>query len=579
MPLFDILQTMTVSTGNKYRASTRYLRTGLTVLTGYSPYVPKHLLIAPQDLRTADASYAQEYYGGRYVLAGKLVETGGKSPFEIESADRQWKRELHSFGWLCNLSAASDQLSGNHAKSLVRDWVNLNGKTSDEDAWNVDVASRRLIAWLQHSILILSVPDHSFHQEFMHSLGVHVRFLKRHASVTPSGSPRLIAYLALAYASICFSGHASSLAFSEDRLNQELELQILPDGSHVSRNPEKILEVASYLLPFRQGCLAVDRAPSDEVMNACERLLLGLRFFRLGDGNFGRFNGCGATEADLLSTLLRYDEAAIAGFNNSSSGGYQRFENQNAVVLMDAGTPPKGELSQEVHAGCLSFEFSSGVDCVVVNAGTPPIRKTGVSALWRATAAHSTAVMNETSSCKFENSGQSESLMDGQMFSNSLKIDSSRTSDKSHEIVEASHLGYVREFGARHQRTLKFDRDTGRIEGEDWFTGPDKGDLYYTTRDTVAIHFHLHPNINAEVLEEENTIILKTRSGKVWNFVCNGLKPTLEESIYFASLTGPQNTHQIVLRFNACKTPLINWTFSPVEPRKESIDGSNTQEP
>ena len=34
-----------------------------------------------------------------------------------------------------------------------------------------------------------------------------------------------------------------------------------------------------------------------------------LRFFRHGDGNFALFNGMGPTPADLLATVLAYDDA------------------------------------------------------------------------------------------------------------------------------------------------------------------------------------------------------------------------------------------------------------------------------
>src|SRR6266542_4272307 len=41
------------------------------------------LLIAPQDLRTADATRATEIYAGRFVFAGKVVICDARSPFEI----------------------------------------------------------------------------------------------------------------------------------------------------------------------------------------------------------------------------------------------------------------------------------------------------------------------------------------------------------------------------------------------------------------------------------------------------------------------------------------------------------------
>ena len=48
---------------------------------------PERVLIAPPDLRLADPQIALEIYYGRFPLAGHLVETGGKSPFQLDIAN------------------------------------------------------------------------------------------------------------------------------------------------------------------------------------------------------------------------------------------------------------------------------------------------------------------------------------------------------------------------------------------------------------------------------------------------------------------------------------------------------------
>ncbi len=68
--------------------------------------VPSRLLIAPQDLRTADETNAADIYGGRFLFSGHLVETQGRSPFELDAVHEDWQRELHSFGWLRDLRAS-----------------------------------------------------------------------------------------------------------------------------------------------------------------------------------------------------------------------------------------------------------------------------------------------------------------------------------------------------------------------------------------------------------------------------------------------------------------------------------------
>ena len=566
MAILDTFQSYTASAGRTYRGLKRTVFSGATSLTGFSPFVPKHLLSSPPDLRTADPTLAKEFYRGRFMLAGRIVEIKGQSPFSNPSNeltnDREWIRELHSFGWLRHFSSSSDPIASSYAMVLVKDWIENGSSRSKEWAWDVEVASKRLIAWLQHSIIILSGRDHEFHQQFMRSLGSHVRFLKRYSGSASEGLPQLISNIALSYASICFSGHSNTLQFATQRLGQELERQVLPDGSHLSRNPQTNVDVLALLLPLKEAWISAGTTPPEHLIPAIERLMQGLRFFRLGDGNLARFNGAGVTDSGLIATVQRYDENVSAEALNATVGGYERLHIGDTIVMMDAASPPRGELSSLAHAGCLSFEFSSGPDCVVVNSGKPIRSTPNAPAVWRSTAAHSTAVFYNTSSSKFENTGTTNGLLDGQLFGAQLKAEATRTENQHGICVTAHHMGYVREFGARHQRIITLDDKGNRIRGNDWFSGPDKGDLYYTTKDAVTIHFHLHPSVETAELPDENAIILGTRSGNTWRFQCQEVTPSLEESIMFASLSGAVKTRQIALHFKACRTPEINWSFT-----------------
>src|SRR3981081_4957246 len=55
------------------------------------------VVIAPQDLRTADATRAAEIYAGRFVFAGKVVLCDSRSPFEIGPPAEDWAVAL--LGW------------------------------------------------------------------------------------------------------------------------------------------------------------------------------------------------------------------------------------------------------------------------------------------------------------------------------------------------------------------------------------------------------------------------------------------------------------------------------------------------
>ena len=144
------------------------------------------------------------------------------------------------------------------------------------------------------------------------------------------------------------------------QLIAEIERQILPDGGHVSRNPGALIELLLDLLPLRQAFQARNIAPPPQLNNAIDRMMPMMRFFRHGDGAFAHFNGMGPTPPDLMATMLAYDDARGAPLANAPHSGYQRIELGELVLLMDTGRPPPLAVSQEAHAGCLSFELSHG---------------------------------------------------------------------------------------------------------------------------------------------------------------------------------------------------------------------------
>lgn len=565
MSIFDKFRSIKLSMGRRYRHIKGKFYSGMTSMSGFTSFVPDRLVIEPQDLHTADALVAHDFYNGHYALGGITVETNGLTPFSLSAENDAWEQELNSFIWLRHFSANKDTLSDSHARALVKEWIELKPEQSSQYAWEIETTSKRLISWLCHSIVILSSTDHEFHHQLMRSMGKHVKILRRLIANAPEGMPVLYGHIALTYASICFSGNSNSLNAHRNKLAQELSKQILADGGHISRNPALIAEILALLLPLKEGFAAIEVAPPNELITAIERLLPALRFFRHGDGTIARFNGVGVTEKDLVTTLLRYDESLGEPVLDAIHSGYQRATSGNALLVMDTGEPPKGELSLQTNAGVLSFEFSNGLSSIIINCGNPAFHDGDTSEVWRTTNAHSTVTLNDVSTARFENPETAGRGISGQVFSRNLNLEYSRQDNKDGSTVTAAHDGYVKEFGIRHQRSLTLDSDGDRLYGQEWFSGPNKSDMRYTTRDKVTLRFHLHPDIKASLSANGETCLLETREGEQWRFDCPGFEVELVESIFFATLPAPKPTWQIVINTKAYDNPEINWALQKIQ--------------
>lgn len=524
------------------------------------------LVIAPQDLRTADATRASEIYAGRFAFAGKVVICDRRSPFEMTPPSDEWAVTLLSFAWLRHLRAADSAITRANARSLIDDWINLQGG-GHPLGWRLDILSRRIVCWLSQAPFVLQDADARFYRRFIRSLSRQVRYLRRTTKETRDGLPRLQALIALNFATLCLEGQSGNLRTNVRRLIDELRFQILPDGGHISRNPGVLIELLADLLPLRQLFSARDLQPPTALNNAIDRMMPMLRFFRHADGNFAQFNGMGPTAVDLLATVLAYDDARGMPVSNAPHSGYQRIDAGQTMLLMDTGKPPAMALSQEAHAGCLSFELSWRQHRLVINCGLPAVNRETWRQVARATAAHSTVTFNDKSSCHILESASFRRLLSGApIVSGPRHVLLEREEAPAGAVLRTSHDGYAVDFGVVHGRNIRLSADGRSLDGEDSFTPVDGKALPARAGDEFAIRFHLHPAIKASRLSDGRGVILLLPDREVWTFTTIGERVEIEESVFLAGTDGPRRAVQIVIYGHAREHATVKWSFAHTPP-------------
>ncbi len=563
-----------VSIANHAKLSWLLLRGGLRRLAGrlnghpllrwsFIPLKPDRLLIAPQDLRTTDATRAGEIYAGRFAFAGKIVVCDGRSVFEMEPPSEEWATALLGFSWLRHLHAADSAVTRANARALINEWIAVQGSWHPL-GWRPDVLSRRIVSWLSQATLVLEDADVAFYRRFLRSLVRQVRYLRHTAGDARRGVARMLAPIALSYAALCIAGQAKHIKSTTDRLNRVIEEQILPDGGHADRNPRAIIELLLMLLPLRQVFTSRNEAPPQPLLNAIDRMMPMLRFFRHSEGTFAHFNGMGATPADLLMTLLAYDDTRGAPLSNAPHSAYQRMEAGGSVLIIDTGGAPPIEASLEAHAGCLSFEFSSlKQNLIIVNCGMPATSREEWRRHARATASHSTVTFNDTSSARFIEAAAFRRVLGGSpMFGGPSYVSVTRENRADSIVLRAAHDGYAGPYGIVHERTLALAADGKRLEGEELFLSADGGQRIRTTRDRYAVRFHLHPSIKANRLTDGRGVMLMAPNKEVWIFsTYDDHVVELEDSVYLAGSDGPRRSVQMVIYGQARKAPRVVWTF------------------
>ena len=524
----------------------RFMLAGMASIS-YPGSQAEQLLLAPQELRTADPSFATELYNGHFGLAGRLAELNADSPFEIEPPSEGWERELYGFGWLRHLRATGSELSREQAKALVGDFVRLR-RSIKGLAWQPEIVGRRVISWLSNSVLILDSGEPQAYEDFLRALTSQLRYLSASYRDCPDGVPRLVTLMALIYAGLCIADQQSVVDRYTRPFSKELERQILPDGGHISRNPEALVELLLDLLPLRQCFVARDRTPPKELTDAIDRIMPMLRFFRIGDGTLARFNGCGPTPTDALATVLAYDDVEGSHVRSAVNSAYVRLNCGTMQLICDMGPAPASSLSADAQAGFLSFEIASGNAPMIVNCGTPSLDHQEWLPYARSTASQSTLTFEDSSSGEFTDGVDGTQTVIGAPLVGPANAQATLSDQGDNLRIKGSHEGYLSRYGAVHSRQLLIAQTGKLISGEDKLAAP-KGlsSPEGLIAGAYAIRFHLHPSVSAALAEDGQSVNVLLKTGETWRISSNAPETAIEESFFLADARGPQRTSQVVL--------------------------------
>ncbi len=489
---------------------------------------PEALAFGPTDPWLGDIGRGAALTGGIYSFAGATVSAAETPPWRPVGASQRWLEAMHGFEWLRDLAALNSAEARAHGRRLTAQWIEHCGEW-DEITWRPDVLGKRLVAWLNHSGLLLAEARREGAEALLGSLSEQARHLGRVVTSGPDGSPRIAAIKGLLYAALCLPGGA--LAQALGLLEQELDRQILADGGHAGRSPAIQLDVFCDLVELRGLLAAARKPPSEALRTAIDRMAPMVRFFRHGDGGLALFNGSTEQDPTLMDKALALGEAGGKAPSSAPHSGFERLLARGTLVITDVGAPTALSAAF-AHGGTLSFEMSVDGQRMIVNCGAHTGGDDGWRDAMRATAAHSTAVVDD--------SNMLEHLDDGSLGRRPKRVISNRLEDGGNIWIEASHDGYRERFGLTHRRRLYLTADGDDLRGEDILSG-----VGGATRFTIR--FHLHPNVKASLTADGSGALLRLPSGEGWRMHSSGAALVIADSVYLGRAGEQSRCEQIVL--------------------------------
>ena len=518
---------------------------------------PDRILVNPRCYYRKSMAEAELLIMGRFRLPGGDTTARDGSPFFIKPPSEQWSESLHSFHWLRHFDAGGSDPVQEHLRQLIAHWVRAYG-TWNELAWRPHVLARRLITWASFGRLILGNADVLFRSRVLLSMARQARHLNKVAHKAPPGLPRMTAAIGLAQSGVCLPDGDARMAKGLHLVAEQLGDQVLPDGGHVSRNPEAILNVASDLLALMDAMTQRELIVPVAIRRALDRMMPMIRFMTHDDGKLALFNGATESVDGWAKTLLTYDSGKTKTPEHAQQSAYHRIACGGTVLIADTGTAPLGALSTAAHAGALSFEVSSDGERIVVNCGDSAVKGPEWALAMRATAAHSTATIADTSSAHVV-SGRALALLGPRLVDGPAHVEAKRRESEDGTHLDARHDGYAAPFGIVHERRWFVSHDGTDIRGEDTFVSHADA-----APQPFAVRFHLHPSVKAARMADGKAIVLTLPSGATWRF---GSDATLDlpDSVYLGTGDAIRRSHQIVIAGETAAAPVaVKWALKKI---------------
>ncbi len=499
-----------------------------------------------REYRPCDRESAREMFDGRYLLASKLVDTHGVSPFSAPVDHQPWYEELHGFAWLRHFEEARSREKREFARTLVLDWIGRFGEY-DARSWNLVLVSRRVMNWLRHLSMLCQGASESQVRIIFNSISLQARAARIRAPHGGGGLEELMAAMLGVAISLCDGSDNQKIENLVSDLCKKLKANLHDGGFYRSRNSADQLALLEELVCLRISLSQRAGEPGDELNPIVDEMHRALDALTLSTGEPAYFNGCGQLPAELIFAIQNQGRQRFLG--NGRVGGYGIIEMGQAKVIMDSGLVPEPSHALAAHASALAVEFSHGRDLIFGSCGPVPEELRNSRDLFRQSAAHSGPNIDGDSSARFGSGG----------------VLLAKEAEPALDVREneAEILARTGAFRSRHgveiERRVTLLGDGETLVGQDKLIGAG-GRRNFSG--TFIQRFHLAPGAIAEKSDNEELVSVRLKSGALWMFLWEGASVDIDESVRQSAHIGYYRTFQIVLESMVEAGREVSWIFT-----------------
>ena len=450
-----------------------------------------------------------------------------KKKFKIEdfSLNEIWNNQnmsvkefknLNSFYWFFSLDLKS---SKREVQSVISNWIVNNYKYNDK-CWSFDLIAKRIISWLSNHNLTYDESDQDYKNKFNKIILKQTNHLINEVNKSKSFDDKLIGCASIILVGLCYQEEKRYLSFGTSLLRKITKLSLDNSGFPKSRNIKQLIFYLKYFILIREWFKESQHNVPEHIDETIYHLGQGYAFIWQNTGSDFLFNG------NNLSHNIDFDNyLKNLGYkfknDDQEFGGYTILKNKKICLTIDTGSSPEFKFSKDYQSGALSFEIVSNGKKLISNCGYYK-KNIKLNQLSKSSAAQSTLIIDDNSSCKF--SKIDESLM----LEKNLKIIKKKIIyEKDYWRINLSHDGYQKKYDSIHEREIEFYPNKMAFIGKDKIIKKKRNYNY-----KFDIRFHMEPNVKLMKTQDNKTILIEL-DDEGWKFTCENYDIDIDNGLYF----------------------------------------------
>jgi uncharacterized heparinase superfamily protein len=440
-------------------------------------------------------------------------------------------QNLNSFFWLFSLDLKSSKKT---TQNVILQWIDKNHRYNSK-SWEVDMVAKRIIAWTSNSRLTYEDSSNDYKDKFNSVIKKQINHLINEIERSEWVDDKMIGCAAIILTGLTYQDKEGYLKTGLNLLRKLVKFSFDNDGFPKSRSIRQLCFYLKYFILIREWFKESQTEIPDFINENIYYLGQAYAFIWQNNKIDLLFNGnYEANNANFDHYLKKLGYS----FKNQSNelGGYAVLNNKKTSLIMDVGSSPDKKFSSDYQAGALSFEIISNGKKLISNSGYFQNHNHQLNELSKSSAIHSTLILDDRSSCKFNKTKD-----EGSKISYGLKIlKKNIVFDKNYWKISAAHDGYLKQYGIMHEREIEF------YPKQIKFVGFDKIISNNSIKNLkFEIRFHLEPNIKI-MKTQNNKSILIDLDGEGWKLNSNN-NMNIDNGLYFGGKNSFVDNQNIVI--------------------------------